>query len=54
MLSAIKFDDEIPVTAKEVGIVWADRLLSNEFVAAKLTIPKSLPEPSFRVCIVAS
>ena len=31
MLPAVEFDNEVPLTAGEVGIVATDRLLADEF-----------------------
>jgi hypothetical protein len=44
VLSAINLDDEAPIATNEIGVIWADRLLSHEFAAAELSISKPPPQ----------
>jgi hypothetical protein len=50
MLTTVDFDNEAPVTAREVSIIFPNRFLAGELEAAELPIAKIGPESRFSWC----
>jgi hypothetical protein len=44
MLTAVDLDDQSSLAAEEVGVIRADRRLSNELETAELAIANTVPQ----------
>jgi hypothetical protein len=49
MLSAIRFDHQTVLDAREVENKWAERMLAPKLVSVQTTIAESRPQTSFGV-----
>jgi hypothetical protein len=52
VLSAINLNDEKPFAANEIADVIGDRFLPYEFLSTDLPVANTIPENSFRVCLI--
>jgi hypothetical protein len=50
VLTAVDLEDDVPVTAREVSVIFPNRFLAGELEAAELPIAKIRPELPFRRC----
>jgi hypothetical protein len=48
VLSAVNFDDQMPLAADEIGVVPADRLLSDKSEAIEPAVAQAAPQDRFR------
>ena len=54
MLTAIQFDDEMSIRAKEVDNKPVDGELSSEFTAAEPAVTQTKPQRSFCIRLIAA